>query len=134
MAHTPHITGCRQEGRRPIIPPFKHTQATEAHFLEQLQTCPFIAVLRGVDAAGVAPSMQVLAAEGFTLASIPAEAPAGLEALRDMGNDGKEVMLRAATVVSVAQVERAAASGAAFVSCPHVDPEIIERCVSVVNV
>lgn len=80
----------------------------------------------------MAPTIQALAAEGFTLASVPAEAPAGLAALR-----GREVqqlssgnlMLGAATVISLEQVDIAAEAGASFISCPHVDPEIIERCV-----
>jgi 2-keto-3-deoxy-6-phosphogluconate aldolase len=72
--------------------------------------------------------MQALASEGWTLASVPAEAPAGLGALASMMDDSG-MMLGAATVVSVEQVKRAAESGAAFISCPHVDPEIIERCV-----
>lgn len=76
----------------------------------------------------VVPAMQALAEAGFTLASVPAEAPAGIEALRDMATRVQELMTGAATVISVEQVERAAASGAAFVSCPHVDPEIIQRC------
>lgn len=83
-----------------------------------------------MERSDVTPAIQALAAEGVTLASVPAEAPAGIEALReDSAARGKGLMLGAATVISVEQVERAAAAGAAFVSCPHVDPEIIERCV-----
>jgi 2-keto-3-deoxy-6-phosphogluconate aldolase len=107
--------------------------------MEHLQACPFIAVLRGVQGTDVAPTLQALAAEGWTLASIPAEAPAGLGALSETGAAAAaaggdwdmDMMLGAATVVSVEQVDRAAEAGAAFVSCPHVDPEIIERCVCV---
>lgn len=81
----------------------------------------------------MAPTLDALAAEGLALASIPAEAPAGLAALRGVagvrGGSGG-LMLGAATVVSLEQVEAAAAAGAGFVSCPHVDPEIIERAIA----
>lgn len=130
-----HVHRCVHPAPDPT-PPTKqthtHKQAAEARFLAHLQQCPFIAVLRGVAAADVAPTMAALLAEGVGLASVPAEAPAGLAALREVGETGGEgMMVGAATVVSVEQVEAAAAVGASFVSCPHVDPEIIERCVCV---
>ncbi len=114
----------------PLLKPSTQPQAAEARFLDHLQACPFIAVLRGVQSsADVGPTLQALAAEGWTLASVPAEAPAGLGSLASIVNGGgvDSMMLGAATVVSVEQVERAADSGAAFISCPHVDGEIIER-------
>lgn len=77
--------------------------------------------------------------------SIPAESPAGIKSLERARSGGvkmmtavargsrydeeeeEDVMIGAATVISVKQVDEAADHGASFISCPHMDPEIIER-------
>ena len=110
-----------------------HTQEIEAKALDFLAQCPFIAVLRGIDGANIERTFNQLIDAGLTMLSIPAEAPAGLKSLRAIqhrfGTDQQQVMIGAATVISVEQVDEAADHGASFISCPHTDPEIIRRYV-----
>ncbi len=116
-------------------PALARSLSKEAHALACLAACPLIAVLRGVTAVDLPAVMAVLRQQGITMVSVPAESPAGLESLRhltqqqqaDDDDDAEAFALGAATVISPQQVDIAAAAGAAFISCPHTDPAILQR-------
>lgn len=122
------------------IPTSPSMSSKEAHALACLDTCPLVAVLRGVAAVDLPKVIMTLRQEGLTMISIPAESPAGLEGLRALTSSSSSLSstssshqkllpfaLGAATVISPDQVDLAAAAGASFVSCPHTDPAILAR-------
>jgi 2-dehydro-3-deoxyphosphogalactonate aldolase len=87
-----------------------------------------IAILRGVTPDTVIEIAECLVQSGIKTIEVPLNSPNALESIRllHQGFEGRAV-IGAGTVISVAQVEAVAETGAKLVLSPNMDVAVIER-------
>ena len=85
-----------------------------------------IAVVTVDEAALGPPLARALAAGGVPAVEITLRTPAGLEAVRAAAAEVPEALVGAGTCLTVADLERAKAAGAAFAVSPGLDPELLD--------
>ncbi|MGC8518245.1 MAG: 2-dehydro-3-deoxy-6-phosphogalactonate aldolase [Steroidobacteraceae bacterium] len=93
-------------------------------------TPPVIAILRGVTPAEAIDIGRALIDGGIRMMEVPLNSPQPLESIARLTRTfGEQALIGAGTVLTVQDVEEAAAAGARFVVSPHTDPRIIRRTV-----
>jgi len=91
-----------------------------------LETCPLVAILRGVRPDEVADVGSVLVEAGFTLIEVPLNSPDPLASIAVLAERyGDRTLIGAGTVVEVEDVVRVAEAGGRMIISPNADPAII---------
>lgn len=80
------------------------------------------------DAKDAAPLAKALVEGGLPCAEVTFRTEAAEESIRIMANDFPEMFVGAGTVLTIDQVDRAAAAGAKFIVSPGFQPEIVDYC------
>lgn len=93
---------------------------------EVLTGLPLIAILHGIDPDAAAGVGEALHEGGVRCVEVPIDGPEALESLRRLSQalDG-QALVGAGAVLTVAQVQAAAAAGAQLITAPNADPEVV---------
>ena len=89
---------------------------------------PVVSIL---DAGDAEPLAQALIKGGLPCAEVTFRTDAAEEAIGSMTEKFPQMLVGAGTVLTVDQIERAAAAGAKFVVSPGFDPEIVDYCLRI---
>lgn len=101
---------------------------TDATFMQAVQRCPLIAILRGVKPDEVLDIGLALREEGFALIEVPLNSPEPLASIQTLSrNLGTEVWVGAGTVLRPAQVDDVVKAGGRLIVMPHADAEVVRR-------
>lgn len=93
-------------------------------------TPPVMAILRGVTPAEAIDIGRALIDGGIRMMEVPLNSPQPLESIARLTRTfGEQALIGAGTVLTVQDVEEAAAAGARLVVSPHTDPDVIRRTV-----
>ena len=95
---------------------------------EHLEKIGIVPVVTINDAGKALPLAKALAAGGLPCAEITLRTEAGLESLRRIRAEMPEMPAGAGTVLTVEQVDKAAAAGASFIISPGFSRAVVERC------
>jgi len=120
MSLSPHAMQTEFDLPKPYHP--------HARFVAAFETCPLIAILRGVTPDEVVAHGQALYAAGFRIVEVPLNSPdplASIAALRKALPDA--VLVGAGTVLRPTFVEDVLHAGGELIVMPHGDTEIISR-------
>jgi 2-dehydro-3-deoxyphosphogalactonate aldolase len=91
-----------------------------------LETCPLIAILRGIQSHEVEGILEVLFAAGIRIAEIPLNSPEPFKSIRIAADHfGDRMLIGAGTVTQAAWVQRVAKSGGKLIVMPHADAAIV---------
>ena len=93
--------------------------------IEELGIVPVV-VLQ--DAANARPLAQALCDGGLPCAEVTFRTAAAAESIRIMSEAFPDMLVGAGTVLTISQVDDAAAAGAQFIVSPGFDPEIVDYC------
>ena len=93
--------------------------------IEELGIVPVV-VLQ--DAANAKPLAQALCDGGLPCAEVTFRTAAAAESIRIMSEAFPDMLVGAGTVLTISQVDDAAAAGAQFIVSPGFDPEIVDYC------
>lgn len=89
-----------------------------------------IAILRGVQPAEVLDVAQALIAGGIGIIEVPLNSPQPFASIARLAREvGGQVRVGAGTVLTAADVDRAADAGATLVLAPNFDAAVVQRCV-----
>jgi len=89
-----------------------------------------IAILRGVQPAEVLDVAQALIAGGIGIIEVPLNSPQPFASIALLAREvGAQVRVGAGTVLTAADVDRAADAGATLVLAPNFDAAVVQRCV-----
>lgn len=94
--------------------------------LEQLAIVPVVVLEKVEDAV---PMADALAAAGMNSAEVTFRTACAAEAIKAMHAARPEMAVGAGTVLSVEQVDEAAAAGASFIVSPGFDADVVRRCI-----
>ena len=87
-----------------------------------------VVVLEDADkAVGVAKALQK---GGINCAEVTFRTAAAEESIKNIAHACPDMLLGAGTVLSIEQVDRAAAAGAKFIVTPGYNPSVVDYCVS----
>lgn len=95
---------------------------------ETIQKMGVVPVVILNDAKDAAPLAKALVEGGLPCAEVTFRTEAAEESIRIMANDFPEMFVGAGTVLTIDQVDRAAAAGAKFIVSPGFQPEIVDYC------
>ena len=91
-------------------------------------TRPLIAILRGLETRHAAGTCEALISSGITRIEVPLNSPDPLRTIAEMQVAfGDRAEIGAGTVLTLAQVDAVAETGASFVVSPNTDPAVIAR-------
>ncbi|MEI7969927.1 MAG: 2-dehydro-3-deoxy-6-phosphogalactonate aldolase [Betaproteobacteria bacterium] len=91
-----------------------------------LDTCPLVAILRGITPDEVQEIGAVLLDAGFRIVEVPLNSPDPLESITRLSRlFGESLLVGAGTVLDTGQVAQVAAAGGRLVVSPHSAPEVI---------
>ena len=96
--------------------------------LQELEKIGVIPVIKIDDAEKAVPLGRALLAGGLSCAEVTFRTATGEEAIRRMAAEVPGLLVGAGTVLSVEQVDRAAAAGARFIVSPGFNPAVVRRC------
>jgi 2-dehydro-3-deoxyphosphogalactonate aldolase len=97
---------------------------------EAMRACPVIAILRGVRPAEMLDHANALVGAGLRAIEIPLNSPDALASVaRLAGAFGGGCLCGAGTVLTTAEVEKVAATGARLVVSPNTSPAVIARAI-----
>jgi 2-dehydro-3-deoxyphosphogalactonate aldolase len=97
---------------------------------EALAAAPIVAILRGVRPDEVIAIAEALHGAGVRAVEVPLNSPEPFESVRRLaGAFGGRLACGAGTVLSAADVQRAAEAGARFIVSPNTDAAVIRRAV-----
>ena len=96
-----------------------------AEIIQKMGVVPVV-ILK--DAKDAAPLAKALVEGGLPCAEVTFRTEAAEESIRIMANDFPEMFIGAGTVLTIDQVDRAAAAGAKFIVSPGFQPEIVDYC------
>ena len=92
---------------------------------------PVVAILRGLTPEHSSDIGQALLTAGIRVLEVPLNSPQPFASIERLSAEcGRAALVGAGTVLSVEQVEAAAAAGARLIVSPHMDPEVIRRAVA----
>lgn len=93
---------------------------------EAMAALPLVAILRGIRPTEVKAVVEALLTAGFRLIEVPLNSPDALDSIRRLVRRvGDAAVIGAGTVLSPAEVEAVAGTGARLVVAPHCDPAVI---------
>lgn len=95
---------------------------------ETLEKIGIVPVIKIDDPAQAVPLARALIAGGIPCAEITFRTAQGEEAIRRINAEVPDILVGAGTVLTVDQVDRAAAAGAVFAVSPGYNPRTVERC------
>lgn len=98
-------------------------------FLEKLSLAGLVPVIAINDADDAVPLCKALSDGGLPVAEITFRTAAAEESIRRVHEELPNVLLCAGTVLTIEQVDRAIAAGAAAIVSPGLSPEIVKYCV-----
>lgn len=95
-------------------------------FADAFDSCPLVAILRGITPDEAVAVGEALVGEGFTLIEVPLNSPDPLESIARMARalDGR-ALVGAGTVLSTGDVTRLAEAGGRFTVSPDTNPDVI---------
>ncbi|MBQ3080023.1 MAG: bifunctional 4-hydroxy-2-oxoglutarate aldolase/2-dehydro-3-deoxy-phosphogluconate aldolase [Clostridia bacterium] len=97
---------------------------------DKLSLAGLVPVIKVEDANDAVPLCRALANGGLPVAEITFRTSAAEQAIKNVHEALPEVMLGAGTVLTIDQVKRAVAAGAAYIVSPGLNPTVVEYCVS----
>ena len=97
--------------------------------LEQLSLAGLVPVIKVEDALDAVPLCKALSDGGLPVAEITFRTAAAEEAIRRVKAELPDVILGAGTVLTVEQVKKAVAAGAAYIVSPGFNPQVVGYCV-----
>lgn len=97
--------------------------------IEKLSLAGLVPVIKVDDAADAVPLCKALADGGLPVAEITFRTAAAEEAIRLVKEALPNVMLGAGTVLTIEQVQKAVAAGAAYIVSPGFNPKVVGYCV-----
>jgi 2-dehydro-3-deoxyphosphogalactonate aldolase len=100
--------------------------STADHLRERLDRCPLIAILRGMKPEEASWVMETLLAAGFQILEVPLNSPRPFDSLAHLvAHAPTGTLIGAGTVLTEAEVDRVAATGAKLVIAPNCAPPVI---------
>ena len=96
--------------------------------LKQLSLAGLVPVIKVEDAQDAVPLCRALSEGGLPVAEITFRSAAAEEAIKLVHQELPEVILGAGTVLTIDQVDRAVAAGAAYIVAPGFNGEIVRYC------
>lgn len=99
--------------------------------IDKLSLAGIIPVIKVTDAADAVPLCKALADGGLPVAEITFRTDAAEESIRRVHQELPNVMLGAGTVLTIDQVDRAVAAGAAYIVSPGINPEVVKHCLKI---
>ena len=99
------------------------------NIFDQLSLAGLVPVIKVEDAADAVPLCKALSDGGLPVAEITFRTDAAEESIRRVHAELPDVMLGAGTVLTVDQVKRAVAAGAAYIVSPGLNPTVVGYCV-----
>lgn len=101
-----------------------------ADFKQALETCPLVAILRGVRPPEVEAIGDALVEAGFTIIEVPLNSPDPLRSIERLAKRlGDRALIGAGTVLTPAQVDSVRDAGGQMIVSPNSNPEVIARTV-----
>ena len=95
-------------------------------FAKAFETCPLVAILRGITPSEAPGIGSALAGEGFTLIEIPLNSPDPFDGIARMVAElGEQALVGAGTVLAVEDVARVQDAGGRFIVSPDTNPAVI---------
>lgn len=95
-------------------------------FLEALERCPLVAILRGIEPAESVAIGTALVEAGFTIVEVPLNSPRPLESIAHLAESlGDRALIGAGTVRRASEAEAVAAAGGRLIVAPNTDPVVI---------
>ena len=99
------------------------------NIMDKLSLAGLVPVIKVEDAADAVPLCKALKDGGLPVAEITFRTAAAEQAIKNVHEALPDVMLGAGTVLTVEQVKRAVAAGAAYIVAPGLNPEVVGYCV-----
>jgi 2-dehydro-3-deoxyphosphogalactonate aldolase len=102
---------------------------TKQEMLNLLNSCPIVAILRGVTPAEVVDVCQALADNGIKFAEITMNSPEAAKSIKLASEHftSDEIFIGAGTVLTPEHVEAVAAAGGQYIISPNCNPAVIRR-------
>ena len=99
-------------------------------FRALFESCPLIAIIRGVEPEEVQAIGDALVAAGITIIEVPLNSPRPLDSIARLARhlEGR-ALVGAGTVLRAAEVAEVAAAGGGIVVSPNANPEVIRATV-----
>ncbi len=97
--------------------------------MDKLSLAGLVPVIKVEDALDAVPLCKALKDGGLPVAEITFRTAAAEEAIKNVHDALPDVMLGAGTVLTVDQVKRAVAAGAAYIVSPGLNPAVVGYCV-----
>lgn len=98
--------------------------------IDRFRRLPLLGILRGIARNDVAPLTSTMIDAGWETVEITMNTPDAESLIRDMRREaGERLAIGAGTVLSLADVDRAADAGASFIVMPVLVREVVEHCV-----
>ena len=96
-----------------------------------LQQCPIAAILRGVKPDEIDAIGDSLVEAGITIIEVPLNSPQPFDSIARLAREAAAwgVRIGAGTVLSEADVDRAADAGATLIVAPNIEPAVVRRSV-----
>jgi len=97
-------------------------------FSEYFESCPLIAILRGIKPNEILTIGEVLIEAGFRIIEIPLNSPEALKSIELAANHfTKDILVGAGTVLNSDEVQQVSNAGGRLIVSPHADPAIVAR-------
>eukprot|EP00928_Gymnodinium_smaydae_P005210 TRINITY_DN1178_c0_g1_i1.p1 TRINITY_DN1178_c0_g1~~TRINITY_DN1178_c0_g1_i1.p1 ORF type:complete len:533 (+),score=78.39 TRINITY_DN1178_c0_g1_i1:56-1654(+) len=97
-------------------------------WIEALNDCPLVAIIRGVTPRDVVPIGQALVSSGFRVIEVPLNSPDALTSIRLLKESLPDnVLLGAGTVLTPAEVEAVAQAGGRLIVSPNTDVDVVKK-------
>lgn len=97
--------------------------------MDKLSLAGLVPVIKVEDALDAVPLCKALKDGGLPVAEITFRTAAAEEAIKNVHDALPDIMLGAGTVLTVDQVKRAVAAGAAYIVSPGLNPAVVGYCV-----
>ena len=97
-------------------------------FSEYFESCPLIAILRGIKPNEILTIGEALIEAGFRIIEIPLNSPEALKSIELAANHFTEdILVGAGTVLNTDQVQKVSNAGGCLIVSPHADPAIVTK-------
>jgi len=102
---------------------------TKQEMLNLLNSCPIVAILRGITPSEVVDVCQALADNGIKFAEITMNSPEAAKSIKLASEHftSDEICIGAGTVLTPEHVEAVAAAGGQYIISPNCNPAVIRR-------